>query len=154
MASPKKSPAATGGGIAKDIRDFMHRHRLDELVIEKDREKIEVRLGPAVPLAPAHPAAESRAPAPAALAPTPAPSTNLQIRAPMAGTFYRSSSPNADPYVKEGDAVTPATTVCVIEAMKVMNEIKADVAGKVVKICVENAAQIESGALLFELSPA
>ena len=72
----------------------------------------------------------------------------------MAGTFYGASSPSAVPYVQVGDRVSADTTVCVIEAMKVMNEIKAEAAGRIVKICVENAAQVESGAVLFEVNPA
>ncbi|MBD1373246.1 acetyl-CoA carboxylase biotin carboxyl carrier protein [Hazenella sp. IB182357] len=72
-----------------------------------------------------------------------------QIVSPMVGTFYRASSPDADPYVKEGDHVTEKTVVCIVEAMKLMNEIDADVKGEVIKILVENGQLVEYGEPLF-----
>ncbi len=71
------------------------------------------------------------------------------IRSPMVGTFYRAPAPDADPYVKEGDTVNPDTIVCIIESMKVMNEIEADVKGKIVKILVENGEPVEYNQPLF-----
>ncbi len=71
------------------------------------------------------------------------------IRSPMVGTFYRSPSPDAQPYVKEGDNVNNDSIVCIIESMKVMNEIEADVKGKIVKILVENAQPVEYNQPLF-----
>lgn len=142
---------------AREIRAFMAEHRLDDLVIERGKEKIEVRSGTPnfyAPVSPLPSPADQPSPAsPAQSAAAPA-SNYLQIRSPMAGTFYRAASPASEPYVNEGDKVTPATTVCVIEAMKVMNEIKAEVSGKIVKICLDNAASVESGAPLFEIDPA
>jgi len=83
-----------------------------------------------------------------------APSSNApSIISPMVGTFYRSSSPEADPFVKVGDVVTPETTVCIIEAMKVMNEIKAELKGRVSKILIENGEAVEFGQSLFEIEP-
>lgn len=75
------------------------------------------------------------------------------IQSPMVGTFYRSSSPDADPFVAVGDVVTPETTVCIIEAMKVMNEIKAETKGKIKAIRVENGEAVEFGQPLFEIDP-
>ncbi len=72
-----------------------------------------------------------------------------EIRSPMAGTFYRAPAPGADPFVKEGDSVKPGDTLCIVEAMKVMNEIKSDVSGKVVKILKENAEPVRAGDVLF-----
>ena len=71
------------------------------------------------------------------------------IPSPIVGTFYRASSPDKDPYVKEGSNVSPDTIVCIIEAMKLMNEIEAEVSGEVVKIYVENGQSVEYGQPLF-----
>ena len=71
----------------------------------------------------------------------------------MVGTFYRASSPDAPPFVSVGDVVEPGQTLCILEAMKLMNEVKADVEGVVRAIHVENAAAVEFGQLLFELEP-
>ena len=71
------------------------------------------------------------------------------IKSPIVGTFYRSSSPSSEPFVKIGDHVEPDTVVCIIEAMKLMNEIQAEIAGEVVKIYVENGQPVEYGQPLF-----
>ncbi|MDQ3179382.1 MAG: acetyl-CoA carboxylase biotin carboxyl carrier protein [Acidobacteriota bacterium] len=72
-----------------------------------------------------------------------------KITSPIVGTFYRSPSPDKDPYVKEGSNVSPDTIVCIVEAMKLMNEIEAEVSGEVVKIYVENGQPVEYGQPLF-----
>ena len=72
-----------------------------------------------------------------------------KIVSPMVGTFYRAPSPEADPYVKEGDQVNPSTVVCIVEAMKLMNEIEAETKGTIVKILVENGQLVEYGQPLF-----
>lgn len=72
-----------------------------------------------------------------------------QIVSPMVGTFYRAPAPDADPYVKEGDYVTEDTVVCIVEAMKLMNEIEAEVKGEIVKVLVENGQLVEYGQPLF-----
>ena len=72
-----------------------------------------------------------------------------QITSPIVGTFYRSPSPDKEPYVQEGSKVSPETTVCIVEAMKLMNEIQAEVSGEVVKIYVENGQPVEYGQPLF-----
>jgi len=104
--------------------------------------------------------------APPALAPAPVvasverpaaetdPGSGVTIEAPMVGTFYRASSPTADPYVSEGDLVKEGQILCIIEAMKLMNEIESKVAGRVVKIFVENAHPVEFGQPLFLIDPA
>ena len=71
----------------------------------------------------------------------------------MVGTFYRASQPGAPPFVEEGDAVAAGQTLCILEAMKLMNEIKAELEGVVRKIHVQNAQPVEFGQLLFELEP-
>ncbi|MGE5593199.1 MAG: acetyl-CoA carboxylase biotin carboxyl carrier protein [Betaproteobacteria bacterium] len=75
----------------------------------------------------------------------------ITITAPMVGTFYRAPAPDADPYVKIGDTVSPGQVVCIIEAMKIMNEIQAEVRGRVLEILVENAEPVEYGQPLFVL---
>ncbi|HVR75455.1 MAG TPA: acetyl-CoA carboxylase biotin carboxyl carrier protein [Planctomycetota bacterium] len=74
-----------------------------------------------------------------------------EVRSPMVGTFYRSSSPEAEPFVKEGDSVEPDTVVCIIEAMKVMNEIPAGMAGIIKDILVKNGESVEFGQSLFRM---
>jgi acetyl-CoA carboxylase biotin carboxyl carrier protein len=81
-------------------------------------------------------------------------SSMVTIEAPMVGTFYRASSPTAEPYVSEGDLVKEGQILCIIEAMKLMNEIESKVAGRIVKIFVENAHPVEFGQSLFLIDPA
>jgi acetyl-CoA carboxylase biotin carboxyl carrier protein len=81
------------------------------------------------------------------------PSTAITIEAPMVGTFYRASSPTAEPYVREGDVVKEGQILCIIEAMKLMNEIESKAAGRIAKILVENGQPVEYGQPLFLLEP-
>jgi acetyl-CoA carboxylase biotin carboxyl carrier protein len=76
-----------------------------------------------------------------------------EIKSPMVGTFYKSPEPGADPYVKTGTRVTPGQTVCIIEAMKIMNEIEAEIAGVVREILVDDAQPVEFGQVLFRVDP-
>ena len=99
------------------------------------------------------------APAPAAAAAAPAPAVEedaglADIKSPIVGTFYRSPSPEAAPFVKVGDRVEEETVVCIVEAMKVMNEIKAECKGVIKKIMIENATPVEYGQSLFKIDPA
>ncbi len=113
-------------------------------------------LGPAVPVAP--PAApRPGAPVPPA-APDAAAEADLEeglhiITSPIVGTFYRAPSPDADPYVKVGDGISKGQVLCIVEAMKLMNEIESDVAGTVVKIFPDNAQPVEFGQRLFAVRP-
>jgi acetyl-CoA carboxylase biotin carboxyl carrier protein len=75
----------------------------------------------------------------------------VPVPSPMVGTFYRSNSPGGDPYVEEGALVEPDSVVCIIEAMKVMNEVKAEVSGEIVEVCVEDAQPVEFGQVLFRV---
>jgi len=76
-----------------------------------------------------------------------------EIKSPMVGTFYKSPEPGADPYVKTGTRVSPGQTVCIIEAMKIMNEIEAEIAGVVREILVDDAQPVEFGQVLFRVDP-
>jgi acetyl-CoA carboxylase biotin carboxyl carrier protein len=75
----------------------------------------------------------------------------IEIRSPMVGTFYRAPAPDADPYVEVGDDVTPGQVLCIIEAMKLMNEIESEHSGRIVEICVENGQPVEYNQVLFRL---
>ena len=77
----------------------------------------------------------------------------ITIDSPMVGTFYSASSPDADPFLSAGDSVKPETVACIIEAMKVFNEIKAEVSGKVTEVLVENGQSVEFGQPLFKVKP-
>ncbi len=79
--------------------------------------------------------------------------TGATINSPMVGTFYTAPAPDADPYIRVGDHVNPDTVVCIVEAMKVMNEIKADVAGTIERILAKNADPVEFGQPLFQIKP-
>jgi acetyl-CoA carboxylase biotin carboxyl carrier protein len=106
----------------------------------------------AMPVAPA-PVAQAAAPASAAPAP-PAPAADEHIiKSPIVGTFYAGPSPEAGPFVKAGDFVEAGQTVCIIEAMKLMNEIEADIAGQVARVLVENGQPVEYGEPLFAVRP-
>ena len=76
-----------------------------------------------------------------------------EITSPMVGTYYKAPEPGADPYVKVGSRVTSGQTVCIIEAMKIMNEIEAEIAGVIREICVEDAQPVEFGQVLFRVDP-
>jgi acetyl-CoA carboxylase biotin carboxyl carrier protein len=76
-----------------------------------------------------------------------------EIKSPMVGTYYKAPEPGAEPYVKVGGRVTPGQTVCIIEAMKIMNEIEAEITGVVREVCVEDAQPVEFGQVLFRVDP-
>ncbi|MEW5794913.1 MAG: acetyl-CoA carboxylase biotin carboxyl carrier protein [Candidatus Zixiibacteriota bacterium] len=77
----------------------------------------------------------------------------VEIKSPMVGTFYRSPAPDADPYVSLNERITEGQVVCIVEAMKLMNEIESEVSGRVVKITVENGKPVEFGQVLFLIDP-
>jgi acetyl-CoA carboxylase biotin carboxyl carrier protein len=77
----------------------------------------------------------------------------LQIKSPIVGTFYQAPNPDTAPYIKVGDTVNPDTVVCIVEAMKVMNEIKAELSGTVVEICCKDGQAVEFGQVLFKVRP-
>jgi acetyl-CoA carboxylase biotin carboxyl carrier protein len=147
----------------KAIIDLMRKNSVTEFELEKDDFKIRLKRGPngsgaAVasddPPVPYAPATAAPGPAPAAAPPPPVPASNeLEIKSPMIGTFYRAPSPESAPYVEVGVEVNPDTVVCIIEAMKVMNEIKAEAKGVVTQVMVENTKPVEFGQTLFKIRP-
>ncbi len=122
---------------------------VEEIEVEQDGRRIRIRRR-GFPV----PAAAGSLPQVAA-APQVRETTNLiTVESPMVGTFYRAPAPGADPYVREGDKIDKGTVLCIIEAMKLMNEIEAEVSGTVHSILVENAQPVEYGQALFLLQPA
>jgi acetyl-CoA carboxylase biotin carboxyl carrier protein len=144
----------------KRILQLMEENKLVELEYEDEGRRLKLRraedraVPTAVPIVvpagvPMAPAGGGSAPAPAAEAPA---SSNLvEFKSPLVGTFYRSPKPDADPYVNEGDEVGPEKVLCIIEAMKVMNEIKAEMGGVVRGILVKNGQAVEFGEPLFQI---
>lgn len=146
----------------RDLIDFISETGLEEVNIETQEFKISVKrsLGQssAPVAAPASTPAAVSAPAasqPEAAKPaTPSGDANLiAIKSPMIGTFYRSPNPDADAFVKIGDHVKAGDTVCIIEAMKLFNEIESEVAGKIVKVLVDDAQPVEYDQPLFLVDP-
>jgi len=141
----------------KDMINLMNENDLTELEIEKEGVRIRLKKGAGgfeqkVEFVAQPQAAPSQAGAgPAA---EKAKKNTVEIKAPMVGTFYRAPSPEAPAYVNMGDVIEPGQVVCIIEAMKLMNEIKSDVKGKIVDIQVDNAEPVEFGQVLFEVEPA
>ncbi len=156
----------------KRIVELMDQHGLSVFKLEQDDTKLELKKGgdldvkaiksflasapqasyapayvPAV--APAESGSSASAPAEAGL-----PANVKEIVSPMVGTFYAASSPDAQPFVKVGTKVSADSTVCIIEAMKVMNEIKAEIAGEIVEILVENGTAVQYGEPLFRVKTA
>ena len=144
----------------KTLIDLVSESNISELEITEAEGKVRiVKGGPAavavMPAVAAAPVAAPVAPAPAAH-PAPAeapaaPPAGKVIKSPMVGTFYRAASPGAKPFVDVGDAVKPGQAVCIIEAMKIMNEIESDIDGRVTQILVQNGQAVEFGQPLFVL---
>ena len=151
----------------KAIIDLMKKNSVSEFELEKQDFKIRLKRGPSngggtavsyedapvltyVPPTVAVPT-PGVAVSPTAGAPTASP--ELDIKSPMIGTFYRAPSPESASYIEVGAEVNPETVVCIIEAMKVMNEIKAEAKGIITQVLVENAKPVEFGQPLFKLRP-
>ncbi len=147
----------------KAIIDLMKKNSISEFELEREEFKIRLKrgtLGGPAAYEDAPPIPQYAAPAPVAALPTaaaPASAANLpgdsEIKSPMIGTFYRSPSPEAAAYVEVGTEVGPDTVVCIIEAMKVMNEIKAETRGVITAVVAENSKPVEFGQPLFKIRP-
>jgi acetyl-CoA carboxylase biotin carboxyl carrier protein len=151
----------------KAIIDLMKKHSISDFEMEKEGFKIKLKRtgsgngGEDYPMAYVPPALPMPASALPASAPTAASapvrpaatSTDMEIKSPMIGTFYRSPSPDSAPYVEVGAEVGPDTVVCIIEAMKVMNEIKAETRGVITEVLAENSKPVEFGQPLYKVRP-
>jgi acetyl-CoA carboxylase biotin carboxyl carrier protein len=145
----------------KEIIALMNENGLVEIEIEREGLRIRLKKGASgvpeiiqesyVVHTPGQTAAQVTAPA---KEPEAEKSKYIEIKAPMVGTFYRAPAPDAPPFVEKGNTIEPGQVICIIEAMKLMNEIKSEVKGKVVDIQVENAQPVEFGHVLFLIEPA
>jgi acetyl-CoA carboxylase biotin carboxyl carrier protein len=145
----------------KKLIDLVQESGIAELEITEGEERVRIASGGSVSVTPvAAPAAATAAPLPAGPAPVAAPASapaaapvpaaeGHVVKSPMVGTFYRAPSPDAKPFVDVGGAVKEGETICVIEAMKLMNEIEADASGTIKAILVENGQPVEYGQALF-----
>lgn len=161
---------------AKEIQeliDFIAKSGLDEVNIETEEFKIKVRKNSeikqktkeiiavtpaaAAAAAPAAPVTEENGASKSKPEPTVVESSKngyLEIKSPMIGTFYRSANPDSEPFISVGDKVAVGQTVCIVEAMKLFNEIESEVAGTVIKILVDNSSPVEYDQPLFLIDPA
>ena len=142
----------------KTIIDLMKKNDLSVFEIEKEGFRIKLQRGPsgqavaAAPLPMAVPPKAAAPPEPASGLPKPIESVPLkEIVSPMVGTFYRAASPDGSPFVDVGKTVTEETVVCIIEAMKVMNEIKAETGGVIAEVVAENGKPVQFGQVLFKV---
>jgi len=159
-----------GGHDVFDIRRvrqlvrIMHENNLAEINLEQGKMRIQLKSNTASPPALFPPLSMSPAPSPAPAhvvpqsPPSPASvsvdeSQFIFVKSPMVGTFYSSPNPDSPPFVKVGDTVGPETIVCILEAMKVFNEIAAECSGKIVAILVKNGEPVEFGKPLFKIDP-
>lgn len=155
----------------QELIDFIAKSGLNKVDIETEEFKISVKRDPDSPkvhyvpeppraAAPAIsvPAATPSAPAPVAASPVAAAATSsesnyITLKSPMIGTFYRSSGPDSASFVNVGDEISKGDVICIIEAMKLFNEIEAEFSGKIVKVLVENASPVEYDQPLFLIDP-
>jgi acetyl-CoA carboxylase biotin carboxyl carrier protein len=151
----------------KELIKFLKEEEISEFELERGDIKVRIKRGGATEASPERiiavqagpaPTASSVAPqTPAASAPSPAPARVEEelhlVRSPIVGTYYESPSPGSPPFVRPGDFVEAGQVLCIVEAMKLMNEIEADVAGELVKSLVKNGQPIEYGQELFTIRP-
>ena len=170
-ADSNANPASMKTSEIRDLIDFISKSGLNEVNIETKELKLNVKRepdqkvfksspaithsapmqavapvsAPAVPSTPSLPKADAVAP--------PSGKKTVEIKSPMIGTFYRSASPDSAVFVSVGDKITKGQTVCIIEAMKLFNEIESEVSGTIVKIPLENATPVEYDQVLFVVEP-
>jgi acetyl-CoA carboxylase biotin carboxyl carrier protein len=165
--------ASNSGSGPQDIFDvrkvrrfieLMNEYDLAEIDLRQSDQRIRLRRGPemvtvagAAPSLPPQPVGQAakagEAGGPAGAAAAAADANQLVIRSPMVGTYYATASPDSPPFVKVGDQVGPETTVCIVEAMKVFNEIPAECSGKIAAVLVASGDAVEFGQPLFRVSP-
>jgi len=160
MADEKQPGGAAPGAAKVDVDTIrqlvalMNEHGLAELEIEQEDLVVRLRkAGSGQGAGASAPAVVAAAEARPAAAPRVAEERLPTINSPMVGTFYEASSPEADPFVQVGDRVTEDSIVCIIEAMKVFNEIRAEMSGTIEKVLVKNAQTVEFGAPMFVVRP-
>ncbi len=141
----------------RDLIRLLDEANLTEIEVEQDDDRIRVRREPAREVSAAgftstnEPARPTRPIPPAGDAPSA--DDRTYVTSPFVGTFYRAPTPDGEPFVEIGDAITPGQVICIVEAMKLMNEIEAEVAGTVVEVFVDNGKAVEFGDRLFRIEP-
>ena len=154
-------------GFLESLIRALNESSLDSIEIERGGTRIRLsKTPPPAPVVGGAPAtagaalsassAEAALPIPGELAepdPSVAPANLVEVRSPMVGTFYHSAAPDAPPYVERGSRVSKGDTLCIIEAMKLMNELESEVDGRVAEVLVENAVPVEYGQVLFRIDP-
>ena len=158
---PPTTPAAAGAAadlaILRQLVALLDESSATGIKLQRGDASYEVSRGGGVAMpmyTPAPlPAGVGSAAAPSGGASAPAVSNLTDIKSPMVGTFYRSPEPGAEPYIKAGTRITPGQTLCIIEAMKIMNELESEVSGTVREILVEDAQPVEFGQVLFRVEP-
>ncbi len=183
MAKSKKSSASKGVSVfaqssnstqsamktneIRDLIDFISQSGLNEVNIETKELKLHVKREPDQKVFKSTPVQVAAAATPIAIAPAAAvPATpsvpaqkaaaggkTVEIKSPMIGTFYRSANPDSPPFVSVGDKISKGQTVCIIEAMKLFNEIESEVSGTIVKVMVESSSPVEYDQVLFVVEP-
>lgn len=159
---PISEASLTGGSVRQiqELIDLLRHNNLTEL--EFERQGIRIRVRHELATKPFTTAVQESVPAPSqqpahhAIAMTPVvegATGFVTVTSPIVGTFYRSPSPDADPYVEEGDSVKKGQVLCIVEAMKLMNEIESEVDGRIVKILLESTKSVEYGQALFLIDP-
>lgn len=138
----------------KTILEFMDQNKLVEFEYEENGKRIKLRKGEEgaariVPAAMAMPPAAASSTSPGPAAPAERPANVVEFKSPLVGTFYRSPKPGSPPFVRDGEDVKADKVLCIVEAMKVMNEIKAPFDGKVVEVLAKDGQAVEFGASLF-----
>jgi acetyl-CoA carboxylase biotin carboxyl carrier protein len=156
-----KSPNPFDVQTIKNLVALMSRHDISEIYLRDGEARLRLRRGPhGVSIAP--PASTPTFVSTPASNPTPVPLKTdapasarrlIDIKSPTVGNFYVAANPGSEPFVRKGSRVTPETVVCIVEAMKVMNEIKAECSGVIEEIVVENGAGVEYGQVLFRVDP-
>jgi acetyl-CoA carboxylase biotin carboxyl carrier protein len=145
----------------RDLIDFISQSGLNEVNIETKELKLHVKREPdqkvfkstPATVTAAVPAAAAVAPAASVQKPAAAGKNTVEIKSPMIGTFYRSANPDSPPFVSVGDTISKGQTVCIIEAMKLFNEIESEVSGTIVKAMVESSSPVEYDQILFVVEP-
>ena len=160
MAKRRRQPGAGEGApveLARKLGTLLTELGLSEIDVTVGDVRVRLQRGGAAsapPVVAASPVVASVERPAAASAGETEPSSGVTTEAPMVGTFYRAPSPTADSYVSEGDLVKEGQILCIIEVMRLMNEIESKVAGRIVKVFVENAHPVEFGQPLFLIDPA
>ena len=153
---PTASPRPFDAKIVEHLVGLMDKHQLSEISLEEGDQRIRLRKGmptAAMAFAPSVPISVS-APAGATAAEPAKPTTNHhEIKSPMVGTYFSKPAPDKPDYVSAGSAVKPDTVICKLEAMKIFNDLTADVAGTIAEVCVKNGQPVEFGTVLFRVNP-